>query len=123
MSTLTWITEKELEQVIKNKGDEFRWKKNENFIAAVSKWETLAASKVKMSGSEKNKSEQEHKQQKFWWTHTTILILHSRDKAVMLGINTIEFFLVRREKWPLFWGTFTYSRWKLLGLSYRLLLF
>ena len=123
MSTLTWITEKELEQVIKNKGDEFRWKKNENFIAAVSKWETLAASKVKMSGSEKNKSEQEHKQQKFWWTHTTILILHSRDKAVMLGINTIEFFLVRREKWPLFWGTLTYSRWKLLGLSYRLLLF
>ena len=93
MSTLTWITEKELEQVIKNKRDEFRWKKNENFIAAVSKWETLAASKVKMSGSEKNKSEQEHKQQKFWWTHTTILILHSRDKAVMLGINTIEFFL------------------------------
>ena len=93
MSTLTWITEKELEQVIKNKGDEFRWKKNENFIAAVSKWETLAASKEKMSGSEKNKSEKEHKQQKFWWTHTTILVLHSRDKAAMLGINTIEFFL------------------------------
>ena len=46
-----------------------------------------------MSGSEKNKSEQEHKQQKFWRTHTTILILHSRDKVVMLGINTIEFFL------------------------------
>ena len=37
MSTLTWIIEKELEKVIKNKGDEFRWKKNENFIAAVSK--------------------------------------------------------------------------------------
>ena len=28
MSTLTWITEKELELEIKNKGDEFRWKKN-----------------------------------------------------------------------------------------------
>ena len=27
LSTLTWITEKELERVIKNKGDEFRWKK------------------------------------------------------------------------------------------------
>ena len=26
--TLTWITEKELEQLIENKGDEFRWKKN-----------------------------------------------------------------------------------------------
>ena len=28
MSTLTWITEKELERVIKNKDDEFRGKKN-----------------------------------------------------------------------------------------------
>ena len=28
MCTLTWITEKELEQVIDNKGDEFRKKKN-----------------------------------------------------------------------------------------------
>ena len=28
MFTLTWITEKELEQVIENKGDEFRGKKN-----------------------------------------------------------------------------------------------
>ena len=26
--TLTWITEKELERLIENKGDEFRWKKN-----------------------------------------------------------------------------------------------
>ena len=39
MSTLTWITEKELEREIKNKGDQFRWKKkkHENFIAAVRK--------------------------------------------------------------------------------------
>ena len=28
MFTLTWITEKELERVIDNKGDEFRRKKN-----------------------------------------------------------------------------------------------
>ena len=28
MLTPTWITEKELERVIENKGDEFRWKKN-----------------------------------------------------------------------------------------------
>ena len=28
MSTLTWITEKELERDIKNKGDQFRLKKN-----------------------------------------------------------------------------------------------
>ena len=71
MSTLKWITEKELEQVIKNKGDEFRWKKNMK-RAAVDKWEMLAASKVKMSGSEKNKSEQELKHQNFWWAHRTI---------------------------------------------------
>ena len=50
MFTLTWITEKELERVIENKGDEFRKKK---WKAAVRKWEMLAASKVKMSGSEK----------------------------------------------------------------------
>ena len=28
MFTPTWITEKEPERVIENKGDEFRWKKN-----------------------------------------------------------------------------------------------
>ena len=42
MFTLTWIKDKELERVIENKGDEFRIK-----------WEMLAASKLKMSGSEK----------------------------------------------------------------------
>ena len=46
MSTLTWITEKELERVIKNKGDEFH--------SGGEKWEMLVANKVKMSGSEKN---------------------------------------------------------------------
>ena len=35
---------------MKKKGDEFRREKN---IAAVGKWEMLAASKVKMSGGEK----------------------------------------------------------------------
>ena len=60
------MTEKELEREMKNKGDEFRWEKHEDFIAAVRKWEILAASKVEMSGSAKNKSEQnEHKQQNF----------------------------------------------------------
>ena len=33
---------------------------HENFVAAVRKWEMLAATKVKMSGSEKKKSEREH---------------------------------------------------------------
>ena len=53
MFTLTWITEKELELGIENKGDELRKKKNMETQAAVRKWEMLAASKVKMSGSEK----------------------------------------------------------------------
>ena len=53
MFTLTWLIEKELERVIENKGDEFRVKKN---IAAVRKLEMLAASKVKMSGTEKIKA-------------------------------------------------------------------
>ena len=35
--TLTWITEKELERVIENKGDEFRRKKKWIFKAAVRK--------------------------------------------------------------------------------------
>ena len=35
--TLTWITEKELERVIENKGDEFLGKKTWKFKAAVRK--------------------------------------------------------------------------------------
>ena len=37
MFTLTWITEKELERVIENKGDEFRREKNRKVKAAVRK--------------------------------------------------------------------------------------
>ena len=32
MSTLTWITVKELEREIYNNGDQFRWKKNVKII-------------------------------------------------------------------------------------------
>ena len=53
MFTQTWITEKQLERVSENKGDEFRGRKTWKFKAAVRKWEMLAASLVKMSGSEK----------------------------------------------------------------------
>ena len=49
MSILTWKREKELEQRRPTSFEE----KHENFIAAVRKWEMLAATKVKMSGSEK----------------------------------------------------------------------
>ena len=37
MFTLTWITEKELERVIENNGDEFRREKNRKVKAAVRK--------------------------------------------------------------------------------------
>ena len=58
--TLTWITEKELERVIENKEDEFRWKKNIEIQSGNEKMTNAsgqqgAASKVKMSGSGKQK--------------------------------------------------------------------
>ena len=58
--TLTWITEKELERVIKNKEDEFRWKKNMEIQSGNEKITNAsgqqgAVSKVKMSGSGKQK--------------------------------------------------------------------
>ena len=59
MSTLTWITEEELERKIKKQGDQFRWKKNDNFIYndGKKKGKSLAATKVKMSSSEKSKKD------------------------------------------------------------------
>ena len=51
MFTLTQITEKGLERVSENKGDEFRSKQNMEIQRGGEKM--LAASKVKMSGSEK----------------------------------------------------------------------
>ena len=42
MSTLTWITDKELERKIKTKGDQFRWKENKKFIAVVRKTENAS---------------------------------------------------------------------------------
>ena len=45
MFTQTWITAKELQRVIENKGDEFRRKKTRKFKAAVRKLEMLEASK------------------------------------------------------------------------------
>ena len=54
MLTLTWITEKELERVIENKGDEFRREKNMGIQSGGGKMRNAsaqqgAASKVKMS--------------------------------------------------------------------------
>ena len=54
--------EKELEREMKNKGDEVQ----RRFHAVVTKWDVLAASKVKISSIEK-KNQQEHKQQNILW--------------------------------------------------------
>ena len=63
MSRLTWITVKELEREIKKHKRQMSLEtQHENFIAVVRKRERLAASEVKMSGSEKE-SEQEYNQQ------------------------------------------------------------
>ena len=58
MFTLMWITEKELERVIENKGDEFRREKNMEIQSDGKKIRNASgqqgvASKVKMSGGEK----------------------------------------------------------------------
>ena len=58
ISTLEWVTEKELERVIKNKGDEFRWKKNVKIHSGGEKMRNAdgqqeTSNKVKMSDSEK----------------------------------------------------------------------
>ena len=58
MFTLTWTTEKELERVFENKGDEFRREKNMEIQSDGEKIRNASgqqgvANKVKMSGSEK----------------------------------------------------------------------
>ena len=58
MFTLTWITEKELERVIENKRDEFCKEENMQIQSGGERMRNAsgqqgAASKVKMSGSEK----------------------------------------------------------------------
>ena len=58
MFTLTWITEKELERVIENKRDEFCREENMKIQSGGERMRNAsgqqgAASKVKMSGSEK----------------------------------------------------------------------
>ena len=55
MSTLTSITGKELEREINNNGDKFCWKKNmkKKKIAAVRRFEMLAATKLKWAAVKK----------------------------------------------------------------------
>ena len=67
MFTLTWITEKELERVIENKEDEFRWKKNIEIQSGNEKMTNASASKERPLrwkwAAVENKSEQEHRKQ------------------------------------------------------------
>ena len=78
MFTLTWITEKELERVIENKGDEFRRKKNMEIQSGGEKMRNAsaqqgAASKVNSKwAAVKNKREHEHRKQNIGLAHTTI---------------------------------------------------
>ena len=56
MLTLTWITEKELKPEIKKQRRRISLKEqHENYVVALIKWETLATSKVKMSGSKEKR--------------------------------------------------------------------
>ena len=62
MSTLTWKTEKKLEQEIKKQQRTILLEeKHENFIVVVRKWEMLVATKVKISDSERKKGTGKHK--------------------------------------------------------------
>ena len=56
------MLDKGLEQWLKNKGNENRWKKkNENFIAEVRKMRYASGQQGENERQWKNKSEQEHK--------------------------------------------------------------
>ena len=56
------MLDKGLEQWLKNKGNENRWKKkNENFIAEVRKMRNASVQQGENERQWKNKSEQEHK--------------------------------------------------------------
>ena len=41
MSTLTWITGKELEREVNNNGDQFRWKKNMKLCSGGEKMKSI----------------------------------------------------------------------------------
>ena len=63
MFTLTWITEKELERVIANKGDEFRRKKNMEIQSGGEKMRNASGQKGENERQLKNKREHEHSKQ------------------------------------------------------------
>ena len=70
MFTLTWITEKELERVIENKGDEFRRKKNMEIQSA--------GEKVRNASGQQGENEQQRKIKAIMNTGNKILGKHIR---------------------------------------------
>ena len=75
MFTLRGITDKEKKREMKKQRRCISLQEqHENFILVVrnTKWEMLATSWVKISGSD-NESEQKHKQQSLFWAHTRFI--------------------------------------------------
>ena len=52
MSTLTWITEEELQRKVKKQGDQFRWKKNITILHI-----TTVRKREKVSGHQSEKKQ------------------------------------------------------------------
>ena len=70
MFTLTWITEKELERVIENKGDEFRRKKNMEIQSG--------GEKMRNASGQQGENEQQRKIKAIMNTGNKILGKHIR---------------------------------------------
>ena len=58
MSTLTWITEEELERKVKKQGDQFRWKKNITIL-----YITTVRKREKVSGHQSENEQQRKKRE------------------------------------------------------------
>ena len=63
MFTLKWMTEKELERVTENKGDEFRRKKNMKIQSGGEKMRNASGQQGENEPAVKNKREHEHRKQ------------------------------------------------------------
>ena len=72
MFTLTWITEKELEQVIENKGDKFRRKKNMEIQSGGEKMRNASGQQGENERQWKIKANMKNRKQNIGWAHMTI---------------------------------------------------
>ena len=92
------LTDKELEREIKNEEDHFLEEKHGNFIAAVKKWEMLATTKVRISGSEKI-TEQEKTEHIRHVLHKTfhVVVVQNIERNVQRSVLHVQscFLLIR----------------------------